>query len=204
MKSSRTLLIVVVLLLAVVAIFSRSSAQNAPVVAAAKPTCVSVCDVAAVFNKYQRAKDLNEEFTQKRKTIAAEDKIRIDEIKQLEEMVKGLEPGSKIHEQKSTQLQELALKQSVWRKIKEQTAMRWHRRLTEEMYREILIAIETVAKKRGCDLVMHREDIPIPSQTTTELLNKIAQRKCLYHNPAIDLTDDVLNWVNSQYAKRPK
>ncbi len=204
MKSSRTLWILAVLLLAVVAIFSRSSAQDAPVVAAAKPTRVAVCDVAAVFNKYQRAKDLNEEFAQKRKVIAAEDKKRIDVIKQLEEMIKGLEPDSKIYDQKLAQMQELALKQSVWRKMQEQTAMRWHRRLTEEMYRKILAAIETVAKKQAYDLVIHREDIPIASQTTTELLNKIAQRKCLYHNPAIDITDAVLNWVNSQYAKRPK
>ncbi len=204
MKSSRMLLIAAVLLVGVVTFFNRSSAQNAPVTAAAKPTRVAVCDIATVFNSYQKAKDLNAEFTRKREAIAAEDKKRINVIKQLEEMLKGLEPGSKIYEQKSAELQELALKQSVWRKIQEQTAMRWHRRLTEEMYREVLAAVEAVAKQRGCDLVIYREDVPIASKTTTELLNKIAQRKCLYHNPAIDLTDAVLQWANHKYANRPK
>ncbi len=204
MKFSRMLLIVAVLLSAVVVFFNRSSAQDAPAGAATGATRVAVCDIAAVFNNYQKAKDLNAKFTQKRNDIAAEDEKRHLEIQRLEKILKDVEPDSKIYDQTAAQLQELVLKRSVWRKIQETTAMRWHRRLTEEMYREVLVAVETVAKQRGCDLVIHREDIPIASQTTTELLNKIAQRKCLYHNPAIDLTDAVLKWINRKYADQPK
>lgn len=204
MKSSRILLIVVVLALAIVAIFSRSSAQDAPVVAAAKPTRVAVCNVVAIFNKCQQAKDLGKEVDQKSKALADEDEKRLNAIKQLEETLKSLKPGSKIHDQKSTDLQELALKQTIWRRVQEQTMLRWRHRNAEEMYRGILAAIETVAKKQGCDLVIHRENISIASKTTTELFKKMTQRKCLYHDPNIDITDAVLNWVNSQYAKRPK
>ncbi len=201
MKFPKTLLVVAVLFSAVVLFFSRSSAQPAPTVPA---TRVAVCDIASVFNSYQKAKDLNGKFTQKRKDIAAENEKRHQEILRLEKVLKDVEPGSEIHDKTTSQLQELVMKQSVWRKMQEQTAVRWHRQHTEEMYREILTAVEVVAKQRGCDLVIYREDVPIASQTTTELLNKIAQRKCLYFNPSIDLTDAVLQLANSNYANQPK
>ncbi|MDY7010998.1 MAG: OmpH family outer membrane protein [Planctomycetota bacterium] len=204
MKFPRTLLVVAVLFSAVVVFFSHSSAQDAPAAPAARATRVAVCDVASVFNNYQKAKDLNEKFAQKRKDISAEDEKRNQEIQRLEKMLEGVEPGSKIHDKTSEQLQELVIKRSVWRKLQEQAAIRWHRRLTEQMYSEILTAVETVAKRRGCDLVIYHEDVPIASETTTELLNKIAQRKCLYYNPSIDLTDAVLQFANSKYANQPK
>ena len=204
MKSSRMLLIAAVLLVGVVSFFNRGSAQDAPARPTVRATRVAVCNVVAVFNKCRRAKDLDKELEQKGKAVTAEDKKRLNAIKQLEETLKSLEPGSKIYDQKSTQLQELALKQAVWRRVQEQTMMRWRHRHTEEMYREILTTVETVAKKQGYDLVIHRENIPIASKTTTELLKKMGQRKCLYHNPAIDVTDVVLNLMNSQYANRPK
>ena len=204
MKSPRTLLTAAVLFSAVVVFLSRSSAQQSQTAPVARATRVAVCDIAAVFNTYQKAKDLNAEFTRKRDDIAAEDKKRSEEIGRLEKVLESLEVGSEMHDKTTTQLQKLVMEQSVWRKMQEQTASQWHRRLTEEMYREILTAVETVAKQQGCDLVIYREDVPIASQNTTELLNKIAQRKCLYFDPAIDLTDAVLHLANRRYADQPK
>jgi Skp family chaperone for outer membrane proteins len=61
--------------------------------------------------------------------------------------------------------------------------------------------IETVAKERRYDLVIHLDSVDLASQTTTELLNKIAQRKCLYAAKSIDITNVVLKRVNRRYSQ---
>ena len=206
MKSSRMLLVLVIPVLAVAAFLGRSSAQPAAAPAARQvpATRVAVCDIATVFNKYQRVKDLNDLFVKKRKAIADEEEQGKQKIRQIGKMLDALRPGSKEYEAKIVEFEKKSVEQAIAVKIRKNAVLRWHRLLTEEMYREILAAVAVVAKQRNCDLVLYRESVEIASQSTSELLNKIAQRKCLYCNPAIDLTDMVLKRINGKYINRPK
>ncbi len=203
MKRSTLLLTVLIAMGTTAALLSHGFAQ-APAAPPATPTRVAVCDVAKVFNNYQRAKDLTAEFEQRRRRIKVEDDRRDARLKQLQATLSALKPGSKEHETRLAEYMKASIERQVWRKMQEELAIRQHRRLTEEMYKEILRAVDAVAKERGFDLVIYLENVPIASASTSELLNKIAQRKVLYHDPRIDITQTVLQRVNSRYRPGPR
>lgn len=163
------------------------------------PARVAVCDVATVFNKYSRAQDLSAQFSDKAKKMTDEDEQRAAAIKKVEQTLESLRQGSKEYEVRLADLEKMSMERQVWRNTQEQMAVREHRRLTEEMYKEVLEAIAASAKDKGYDLVLYREDVDIVSTTTTELLNKIAARKVLFSVASIDITAPVLERVNRQY-----
>ena len=186
-----------------VAVFLTVVSAQAPAAAGPRGT-VAVCDVVTVFNDYQQAKDLSAEFQERAKKLAAQDQQKLQAIQEVEKVLNALKPGSKSYEEQLQKWEKLSLERTMWRGVRDQVNLREHRRLTEEMYTEILAMIETVAKERRFDLVIHRENVELASQTTTELLNKIAQRKCLYAAKSIDITDVVLKRVNHRYRLRKK
>jgi len=204
MKPMHGLLIGIVVTAAVAVCFQRTDAQ-APARRVVAPVArVAVCDVGAVFNGYDRRQDLNALFENKRKEAKKEDDRRIKQIEQMEKVIKALKPDSKQHEEKMKEMQRLSIERQVWRQLKEKQFVSEHRLLMEDLYRQVLDAIEATARKKGYDLVIYRDSVDVQSTTTSELLNKIAQRKCLYHNPAIDLTRPVITLLNERYHARQK
>jgi Skp family chaperone for outer membrane proteins len=203
MKSTHVLVIGIVAVAAVAAIWGRTDAQ-APRRAVAPVARVAVCDVGAVFNAYERRNDLNALFEGKRKQAKAEDDRRLARIKQIEKVLGSLNPGTKQHEDQLREMQKLSLSRQVWRQFQEKQFAREHRLLMEQLYREVLDAIAATARQKGYDVVFYRDSVEVTSATTSELLNKIAQRKCLYNNPAIDLTAAVIQRLNRNYRAGKK
>jgi len=184
---------------------TRSSAFGVPAGGAPRLTTrVAVCDVAAVFNKYDKATDLTDKFNARRDKIKAEDDSRGKEMSDLEAKLKPLQEGSAVFEETFAKLQKLDVDRQAWRKTQESSIVREHRMLTEQMYEEIVKVIADLAKEQGFDLVVYRDNIDLASQTTSELLAKIAQRKVLYNDPSLDLTQAVLERANAAYKAAKK
>ena len=202
MTRSALLLIATASVLALAAFLSPSAAQ-APARAAA-PTRVAVCDVVMAFNNYERARDLTKQFEAEGERIKQLDADRAQAIQKLRERLDALAPGSKEYKARLEELEGLADEQEVWRGVQNGKILRRRRERTEEMYGEILDAIAEVAKERGFDIVIYREAVDVASQTTAQLLQKIALRKCLYARPALDLTQAVLERANQNYRARAK
>ena len=195
MKSTHLLLIGMMLLIAVAFLWGRSEAQ-APARPVAPLARVAVCDVGALFNGYKRRQSLEALFENKRKQASAADEKKVQQIEQLKKVLESLNANTKAYEQKLREMEKLTLERQVWRQLQEQRFVREHRLLMQELYREILAAIDATARARGYDLVLYRDSVEIESKTTAELLNKIAQRKCLYSHPNVDLTKPILKLLN--------
>ncbi|OPX25284.1 MAG: hypothetical protein B1H04_00165 [Planctomycetales bacterium 4484_123] len=200
MRTSGAILAAGVLAAALAALMTQTFAQSPA--AAIPPTRVAVCDVGAVFNGYLKRNDLNLQLEQRRKQAKAEDKRRLDQITKIEKTLKQLKRGTPEYDQQAKKLQSLVIEARVWREFTEKAFRAEHRGMMETLYREILAAVAQVAKARNIDLVLYSEEVQIASKTTPELYSKIAQRKCLYHKPAIDLTKAVLDRLNRQYSAR--
>jgi Skp family chaperone for outer membrane proteins len=193
----------IVVLTAAVVVVALALALNSGVAqtagGAAGVAKVAVCDIAQVFNKSQQALELSAKFADKRNQIAAQDEERKTKIQQLEKRLESIKPESKEFDVVMGEHDQLVAALQVWQQIQQKQFLTEHRRLTEGMYAAILKKVETVAKDKGFDIVFYKEDVDITSKTTEELLNKIAQRKVLYNNPAFDLTNSVLDSVNADY-----
>lgn len=162
----------------------------------------AVCNIAQVFENYKRAKDLTADFEKRRVALGEEDARRQRAIESLHLQLDALALGSKAYEAKLSEIEEATLSREVWRKLEEGKLVREHLALTQEMYSDILRLIETVAKERGYELVLYRDELDLASSNRSELLSKIALRKVLYSSDAIDITDAVLKRLDSLYESR--
>ena len=76
---------------------------------------------------------------------------------------------------------------------------------TAEIYEEIRAAIDTIGKRDKYDLIVKVES---PQLESSERLPAISQmiyhRPILYHDDALDLTDEVLQLLDEAWAKKKK
>jgi Skp family chaperone for outer membrane proteins len=171
----------------------------------AKPTRVAVCDVVKVFNTYDRAGDLRKEFERRGEDLRMEAERRRKAMDALASELKGLKEGSKEYDQRSAEMQRMELDLMAWKQFEENVLKRDHFRLTRAMYGEVMDAIAAVSRERGIELVMFQEPRESRASNEEELLQSITQRKVLYFDASLDLTDVVTDRVNQTYkTSRPK
>ena len=179
---------------------AQSSTRPAPVTAR-----VAVCDVGLVFSKYLRREELTAQFNERRKATAAENDKQAQALEQMQKAIEQLKEGTKDFDARVAEFEQASIRYKNWREYQEALFVREHRKLTEEMYKEVLEAIAAVAKENGYDMVLYRDNVDLSSGTTTELLTKMTQRKCLYVDPALDITDMTTDRVNREYkARQPR
>ena len=151
--------------------------------------------------------------TEVEKSLAAEGDKRFAEIKKLEEGIESDKTAlTKFKE--GTQdymdmLKGLMMKQSGLEAQKEfyqQDLSMKEMRNKEAMYRKIIEAVAQVAKEKGLDIVLSRDDNYLsqpesasnpPAQNPTELILTTKTHKLLYFNKDLDITTEVLTAMNA-------
>jgi len=164
-----------------------------------RATAVGVCDVVEVFNNYQRAKDLTADFKVKRDSIQQQHDARSDAIEEKDKELQSLLEGSPEYEKQYRELRMMVNDAQVWAQTEESLAQREHLRLTTEMYDEILGMISVVSNEQGFDIILFRETRDTKADTMQDLLLQMQNRKVLYNNDDVDITDRVLNRLNMAY-----
>jgi Skp family chaperone for outer membrane proteins len=197
MKVSHTLLLALALVIALGAMtLTDSHAQSA---GSAGPTRVGVCNIVEVFREYQRAQDLTQDLEKRRAQLAAEREKRNTRAEELRTQMEGLRAGSDAHEQALKQLEQQIVENRVWFTLQQAALLREHKRLTEEMYKEITSAIAEVANRQGFDLIVQLEPKEMQAENVEQFIQQIDRRKVLYNKDGIDITAAVLQQVNETY-----
>ena len=168
--------------------------------AAAVSSRVAVCDLSKVFDDYKRAKHLNDQLNERRRKIKAEIEQRRETLEKTGQQLKGLNPGGEEYDKVLKKVQHLQVDMEVWRRIQEQTLLRDHLRLTRDMFDEISKAVGAIAAQKGIDLVVQLEPRDIQAKNSQELIAQLINRKVLYNKDTLDITGDVLRYVNEKYV----
>jgi Skp family chaperone for outer membrane proteins len=113
--------------------------------------------------------------------------------------LEGLKEGSKAYERQFNKQALLAIERKTWLEMQQMLMLREHHRLTRDMYEQIRATIATVAKAKGYQIVLFRDQEELIAQNTAELVQEIARRKLLYASSEVDVTDDVLLRLNAEY-----
>ena len=71
----------------------------------------------------------------------------------------------------------------------------------EQTYATATRCIADVAKERGIQVVITREELNTSVQDTNVLRTQILTRKVVYYDPALDLTSEVLTRLNAAFLK---
>lgn len=164
---------------------------------------VAICDIEQLFKNYQKAIDRTKEMNKQQEAIGAEVTRRQQEIKEIEEELKGgLTPDS---DQYVKRLKEKLSKQfelEAWVKYQQAAALVEHRRITRELHAEIIKMVGAVAQARGYQVVLIREPTELTAENTSEMIAQIRNQKVLYYDPGIDITAETLVRLNQAYRAK--
>jgi len=168
------------------------------------PTRVAVVDIVKAFNDYNRTKEINEKLNKEQVELQNQRKAKVDRIEALKAQIDNLHPDSKDYYQREKELLELSIELKNFTDIKAEQIKREFQVLTEDIYKEMLKSIETVATDAGYDIVMYLDRMEIKGDTFPALLEKIRERKVLYAAKNTDITQNVLDLLNQNYKLRNK
>ena len=199
MKERRYLTAAVITMVVSFAILSLVFGRQGSAQARRVVTDVAVCDVLEVFRNYERAGDLTQEMQQRRDDIVAGRETRIAEIDAERKELEAYRPGSPEYEPQLRLVQRKIIETNAWEEYQMAMAGHEHHRQMTEMYDEIMAMAKTIADERGHKIVLFRESPDTQTQDMQELLSQIEARKVLYASPEVDLTDIVVDRLNSQY-----
>ena len=160
---------------------------------------VAVCNVLDVFRNYERANDLTQQMQQRRDAIIQERNTRVAEIEALQEDLQAYLPGSDEYEDLLRRVELKTIEAGAWEEYQMAMAGHDHHRLMTEMYDEILAMAKTISDERGHKVVLFRESSDTRTENMQQLLAQIEGRKVLHASPDVDLTNIVIDRLNSQY-----
>ncbi|MFA6185899.1 MAG: OmpH family outer membrane protein [Phycisphaerae bacterium] len=171
------------------------AAKDKPVL----PVKIGIVSVKEVFEKCLMKQTIE-------KSLSAEGDKKFNELKKLEDTIEADKTALSKRKQDSadymTMLKALMLKQSEFEAQKEFyqqeiTAMEMQGK--EKIYRKILEVITVLAKEKGLDIVLSRDDNYLSrpessdsAQSPTELVLTTKTHKLLYFNPEFDFTAEAL------------
>lgn len=197
MNASRAYALVIVALIAGALVLTNSFAQPA---AAPKATRIAVCDIPELFKNYQRARDLSAQLAQQRQALTAEGKKRQDKIAELETERDSYKEGSQQYVTTNNKVKWEQIQAQAWLQYQTVQLDNQALRLTKEMYTEIKNAIAGVARQRGFDMVVQREQESLDTQNTQELRALIFSRRLLFAEESLDITPEILTRLNQAYT----
>jgi Skp family chaperone for outer membrane proteins len=163
------------------------------------PVKIGVVSVKEVFEKCLMKGTVE-------KNLSAEGDKKFNELKQLEATIEADKTALSKRKQDSadymTMLKSLMLKQSELEAQKEfyqQELTTMEMQGKEKIYRKILEVITALAKEKGLDIVLSRDDNYLnrpessaPAESPTELVLTTKTHKLLYFNPGFDITAESL------------
>ena len=190
MKAKKIVMsIVLVAVLSLSIGYEQGWAQGKEEISPARIGVVNIGEILRTSEKH--AQWQNRMDVEKQKNIARFQDL-LKEIKEIKEDLKTRKVGSKDHldfarlgMEKEALLdvsenfydQEISLKVQQW---------------TEQLYKEIIASSEKVAKEKGLDMVLAKQDFETPTVNIRELFTFLRLNNLLYHAKELDITNEVL------------
>ncbi len=168
---------------------------------AAAPTAVAVVDMQAAINKSAEIKAKNEALKTRADARMAElDKAK-KELENLVESTKVLGVGSP-EEVK-------ARAEAIVKRATLEAQFQAYKQLTEiesgdilvDIHAKVIAAVDAIAKREGYQLVLadDRAIVPPKGRPVEEVGSAINQRRVLFADPSLDITERVLTLMNNEY-----
>lgn len=162
---------------------------------------VGVVDLVKIFNEFEQTKALNAELDRYKRRLAEEQQKREEQLSVERDTLQGFSPDSAEYRKRSSQLKKLIIDYQAWLTGEREMLKDEHRRWIERTYALITDAIARVAKSKGLQLVLTREELETQVDDAANLQKQILNRKVVYYDPALDISDTVLVTLNDIFAK---
>ncbi|MBT8485025.1 MAG: OmpH family outer membrane protein [Phycisphaerales bacterium] len=179
------------------------SQANRP--ATAEPSALATVNLETIFQRLDERSAADSELLRIAEELDATRQARRDELEGLREELDLFAPGTPKHDELSQQLarqgyQLQAFLDFAGRKLDVHKA-----KALRELYRRIKETTSQYALQNGYDVVFVDDSVvPLPNEgTEAETMRQISARRTLFSNPAIDVTENIINLMNDQFAAQP-
>ncbi len=166
---------------------------------------IGAVDVVRVFNEYQRQVDLNGELTQIRTQLEAENTTRRQKLEMMATALDNMDPEDPTFPGKRQEILKLQLEYKNWADLMQARLAGEVSIWSGRVYEEILRATEAIADSRGLEVVLNMDAPFQPLMDNPDAVREqISNRRVLHVRPSANITDAVINTLNSKYASEPK
>jgi len=200
MKTRASWVVIISVAVAVWALVANvNHAQNT--VASAGGTRIGVVDLVRVFNDFEQTKALNAELERYKRQVTEEKQRKEEDLSVEKQTLQGFSPDSEEYRQRRKALEKKVIEYQVWMRVKTESLEEQHRMWIERTYATATQCIADVAKERGIQVVLTREELDTSVEDTNVLRTQILNRKVVYYDSSLDLTSEVLTRLNDAFAK---
>ncbi len=190
-----------IICLVFVLLTSFTTINMIPVNAEAEGFKIGIVDISGVFEKYEKRKDLDQDLKDLEKEFQDEINKKKKEMIDLDEETQLLDLGSEIRRKNVDMLERKNVELEGYAKFAERQLLRRYKTFFEETYDEVVKMVEEIGARDSYDLIIKKEEPELKSGQISDLQFKIGIRTVLYHSKAVDITANVIEYLNSEYSK---
>lgn len=169
---------------------AQTSRRTAP-----PASSVAVVDLSRVLKGYQRFQTLRDQMRSRVEDKETQLLTMINQAKQMRDIQKKLDPNGPDFRKNESELTQLVAKIETFRQQTRRALINEEATLYHDEYDRIRRAVAWVAERSGLSLVLRVSDEPV-SPSNPEAVIKAVNRRVLYHDQSLDITDDVLHALN--------
>ncbi len=163
------------------------------------PHKVGLIDMAFLFSKYSKFDALRGDLKAEIETADAALKGRLEKIKTLQAEMRDLVPSSQEFTDREKKITEMAAAAEAERKNLQRKFMREETKIYQQVYREVLDAVNKYAAVYKYTLIIrYSRDEPSADDDPQKVMAAL-QRQVVFNRPQDDITDKVLKFLNTQY-----
>jgi len=166
-----------------------------------RPTSVAVVDVEKAMNSLDEMSAIEAGMKVQLETVKQEQTERQNKLKQLQEDLNLLQPGSSAFKDKFNEFQLRAIELDSWFKFQQNNLNRERILQFGALYRKLTDHLQRVAAENGYDVIMFKEqEAPNFDNVKPEALATIiGMRKVLWARSDLDITDQIVLRMNNDY-----
>lgn len=167
----------------------------------AVPHKVGLIDMGRVFKEYKKFEDIRDSLRQE--VAASEQKARTmsQTIQDLQEKMKPFKPGSPEYSKLETEVARKSSELQAFGKVLQRDLLRKETQAYKDIYLEVSKVVRMYAEHYDYTLVMRFESDPIDSADPQKLLQSL-NRQVVYHRTNDDITQNIVDYLNGEYAKQ--
>ena len=167
---------------------------------------IAVADAARIFNEMQETKDTQAQMQDERNRLEAVGKEKADELNKLKAQRDQLKPGAPGYEEMTDRLNDSYNDFQAWRASAQAKGERNQKRQVSTLFQKVEAATAQVAQSQGYDLVLAKQQPQLPENLDAVKYEQVVQilsaRNVLYAAPRADISDQVIQVLNTNYKGR--
>jgi Skp family chaperone for outer membrane proteins len=164
---------------------------------------IAVVDIQEVFNQLTERADVEADIKARIDNLEKWEQDKQTELRQLKADLDIMSPDSPNFERTREKPERAVIALQVEIKIKQRQLEQEKAIQLEALYRKIIAGIGTIAQQRGYELVLLKDQMPdLRGANQQQIAALIQVRKLLYSADHLDITDQIKQKLNNDYATK--